>query len=537
MDTRPHLLIGLDGLCFNEINDWLNDGTLPTLSSLISEGAASELQSTVPPWTPCAWPSLLSGHNPGKHGVFDFFTRDDDEDDDGGYKKRLIDRNDVHSPYLFEFADGKGRTSIVINYPVTHPASQLEHGAIVPGYIAPEDATFHPEWVREAYEEEYGNYRIYPEYGESASIDSYQQVARGRLEMAHLLSKRFDWDLLAVQFQVTDTIFHDLDDRSKIREVLKTVDACVGDIISLADDDSIVYIVSDHGMGDYDWTFYANSWLKEHGYCETTTDNDIKYFSQVKNDLRGANASNSQVNNLTAAILDFVFNAFSIVGLTPQRIHNLLSSLGLASNIEQIVPPQVVIAAQTQTVDWGSSTAFQLYFNSLGIHLNIPKNKYKTKYKKTRKNLIEELNSITDPDGKEVFENVHPRESIYHGDQVRKAPDIICIPRSYKYDVSGTLADTFRRNPHKNHKPNGIFITNHPNMSFDEPLSVYDVAPTVAASMGLPVDTASDGEVQLESKPSAEESWAENTNQYTRATTDVGADDVEERLENLGYMN
>ena len=126
-DTEQVLLIGLDGLGEDEIGEWLSDKTLPTLTSLKENGSSSRLVSTHPPWTPCAWPSMLTGRNPGKHGVFDFFTSN-------GYEKQLIDRSSVDSPYLNEVADAENLVSISINYPVTHPASQLKNGAIVPGY-------------------------------------------------------------------------------------------------------------------------------------------------------------------------------------------------------------------------------------------------------------------------------------------------------------------------------------------------------------------------------------------------------------------
>ncbi|WP_207212763.1 alkaline phosphatase family protein [Halogeometricum borinquense] len=233
------------------------------MNSIRNSGSYVDLHSTHPPWTPCAWPSLLSGRNPGKHGVFDFYTRE-------GYEKRLIERSDVDSPYLFEVVDSQGQTPIVINYPVTHPASDLSNGAVVPGYLASEDTQLHPRHLRDEYESQYGEYVIYPEYGsESNAVEEYVNVARCRRDMAYFLDNKYDWDLLAVQFQVTDSVFHDLDDRNKIRQVIEKVDEFVGDIIGLGGQDTVVMIVSDHGMGDYDWTFYINSWLNDHGYCET----------------------------------------------------------------------------------------------------------------------------------------------------------------------------------------------------------------------------------------------------------------------------
>jgi predicted AlkP superfamily phosphohydrolase/phosphomutase len=145
-ETEQIILIGLDGLGFQEINPWLSTHSLTTLNSVSNDGVATDLSSTHPPWTPCAWPSFLSGRNPGNHGVFGFFTND-------GYDKSLTDRPTVDASYLFETADACNCVSLVINYPVTHPAPKLNNGAVVPGYLATEDVTFSPPKIRDEYQD------------------------------------------------------------------------------------------------------------------------------------------------------------------------------------------------------------------------------------------------------------------------------------------------------------------------------------------------------------------------------------------------
>jgi len=482
------ILIGLDGVGVGEIGGWLEDGSLAELNRIKNRGCLTKLQSTHPPWTPCAWPSLLSGRNPGKHGVFDFFTRK-------GYDKQLVDRSEVDAPYLFEVADSQDLTPIAINYPLTHPAPELEHGAIVPGYLAPEDVTFHPESLRAEYEREHGEYVIYPEYGtDDEPVETYVDVARGRRDMARFLHQRYDWDLLAVQFQVTDSIFHDLDDRKDIHEVLVHVDSFVGDIIDLGRDDPAVYITSDHGMGDYNWTFYINSWLAEQGYCETTT-GDAQYFRQQKDVLKGPD-SESESESSIESVVTRIANAFSSVGMSPQRLHRVLSTIGLAGYIERVLPEEALLAAQNQVVDHANSAAFLLYFNSLGIHLNVEQRDPdgvvpEANYEKVRSELIEQLVRIRDPDGNPVFDSVLPREEVYSGDHLEDAPDILLVPMDYRYDVSGSILDIFRRFSHKNHRPEGLLLSNR-QLGDVEEAKIYDIAPTVASpSSWVPSDSAS----------------------------------------------
>ena len=49
---------------------------LPNLSRLVAEGRFDPLATTVPPQSPVAWSSFITGLDPGGHGIFDFLHRD-----------------------------------------------------------------------------------------------------------------------------------------------------------------------------------------------------------------------------------------------------------------------------------------------------------------------------------------------------------------------------------------------------------------------------------------------------------------------------
>src|SRR5512139_2262734 len=66
------IIIGLDGATFDLIKPWAAEGKLPTLARLMHDGVTGDLESTLPPVTSPAWPTFMTGKNPGKHGVFDF---------------------------------------------------------------------------------------------------------------------------------------------------------------------------------------------------------------------------------------------------------------------------------------------------------------------------------------------------------------------------------------------------------------------------------------------------------------------------------
>jgi predicted AlkP superfamily phosphohydrolase/phosphomutase len=70
------LVIGLDGGTFTLLQPWMDEGKLPNLKMIQEEGVSGELESTIPPITPPAWSSFMTGNNPGKHGVFHFVCKD-----------------------------------------------------------------------------------------------------------------------------------------------------------------------------------------------------------------------------------------------------------------------------------------------------------------------------------------------------------------------------------------------------------------------------------------------------------------------------
>src|SRR5438094_9602295 len=70
--SRRVLVIGLDGATFRTLGPWASRGEMPELARLMAAGCHGELRATFPPLTPPAWPSCITGKNPGRHGVLSF---------------------------------------------------------------------------------------------------------------------------------------------------------------------------------------------------------------------------------------------------------------------------------------------------------------------------------------------------------------------------------------------------------------------------------------------------------------------------------
>jgi predicted AlkP superfamily phosphohydrolase/phosphomutase len=73
---RKVIVLGFDGLDHALTEQMINTGRLPGLSRLANSGGFAPLGTTVPPQSPVAWSTFITGLDPGGHGIFDFVHRD-----------------------------------------------------------------------------------------------------------------------------------------------------------------------------------------------------------------------------------------------------------------------------------------------------------------------------------------------------------------------------------------------------------------------------------------------------------------------------
>jgi predicted AlkP superfamily phosphohydrolase/phosphomutase len=73
---RRVIVLGFDGLDYGLTKDLMAAGRLPAFSKLASAGSFGPLGTTIPPQSPVAWSSFITGLDPGGHGIFDFVHRD-----------------------------------------------------------------------------------------------------------------------------------------------------------------------------------------------------------------------------------------------------------------------------------------------------------------------------------------------------------------------------------------------------------------------------------------------------------------------------
>jgi predicted AlkP superfamily phosphohydrolase/phosphomutase len=73
-DAKSLIVLGIDGMDPGFVEShW---SSLPALARLKQTGRFVRLATTVPPQSPVAWSSFITGTNPDRHGIFDFVHRD-----------------------------------------------------------------------------------------------------------------------------------------------------------------------------------------------------------------------------------------------------------------------------------------------------------------------------------------------------------------------------------------------------------------------------------------------------------------------------
>jgi predicted AlkP superfamily phosphohydrolase/phosphomutase len=547
------MIIGLDGVPLHIIRRWADSGHLPTLQHLMDTGTMGHLRSTTPPTSGPSWSSFVTGMNPGKTGIYDFLYRRA-----GTYSFPPVNATQRGGTSIWRYLSDAGCQVGVLNIPMSYPVEQV-NGFMVSGWLTPYTATdyVYPAGLSAELEREVGNYRIYPtETFTESRKESFLKATYDLLEMrtrtALYLARTRPWDVFMTVFFDTDRFLHqmwhymepdhpwrtDSDDRERVvRDYFQKVDESIARLLEHADEETLVIVLSDHGMGRANNFIVLNNWLLDTGLLRLKRDP----WTRVK---------------------ELMFRS----GFTLRNVHQVADRLRLARQAEYVAGYFVdhllkIAFLSFLDVDWSSSRAYSFGRHLGSVYVNLKGREPQgivepgAEYEAVRDEIERLAYDFRDPrTGRKLIGQVSRREEIYTGPYLDRAPDLILRPQDPS-DIFFGLADFGHRNTVDTvyrysgmHRDYGMLIMNGPGIRLSSEIKgaiIQDIAPTILHSMGLAVPADMDGRLLedaftdgfMEAFPikmlqPASEDAATAASDYT----EEGEKEILERLQGLGYL-
>jgi len=561
------LIIGLDGATLDLIKPWAEQGHLPTLAQLMRNGMTGPLESTLPPVTSPAWPSFMTGKNPGKHGVFDFIRPSA-----GTFE--MVNASQIDGRLLWEILGEAGYSVGVLNVPITYPPRPV-NGYMVPGLLAPDQGiTTYPPDLLKPYRAELGRYRITPDVQFSPGkvddfISDIHQLIDTQLRYALRLMRDHPTDVLMMHFLAGDNASHALwrymDTTHPLHDAAlapKYGDALLKVYQHL---DEAVQSLTPQGRS-------AVSNLQPFGSAQgkPLTPNSNSNANTIVMSDHGFGPLHRTVNlnmlflqtglmHLKPKALTRLRYALFKRGLTPKGVYRLLEKIGLhnlTARVSRQTRNQVVGKFLSfEDVDWSRTLAYsmghvgQVYLNLKGRE---PEGIVEpSEYHAARQRVIDALKTLRDPDsGHLMVDRIIAREEAASGPYLDRAPDLHLILDGYRaiafplFATDGKTVTQQIRGDSGCHRLHGVFIANGPAFAAGaiEGARLTDLAPTILHILGVPVPSDMDGRVLTEALASDLRARAVETTEatgYTSDQVDFSADEqaeVEERLRTLGYL-
>ena len=269
-DTRV-VVVGLDGVPYTLLIDYMERGIMPELSQLSKTGKLYRMKSTLPEVSSVAWSSFMTGKNPGEHGIFGFM-----EIDKQTYDYSFPNFSSLKIPPIWVRDDIK---AVAFNIPQTYPAKQM-NGVMVSGFVA-------IDLKKASYPDRIFNYlngigyridvnaKLATENPEVFFKDLFDTFEKRKQAIEYLYDNE-DWKLFIGTITETDRLHHFFFDSARdgryydvFEKYYKELDSFIGTMAKkAAKDDAVFLTCSDHGFTPIKTEVYLNRWLMENGYLE-----------------------------------------------------------------------------------------------------------------------------------------------------------------------------------------------------------------------------------------------------------------------------
>jgi predicted AlkP superfamily phosphohydrolase/phosphomutase len=506
--AAPVFVLGLDGATRDLLGPLLEAGRLPNLKRLAAEGAAGPLLSTVPPTSPVAWSTFVTGKNPGKHGIYDFLEFS--HQPLGG---RVNSSRHVNGDTIWEIATRAGRRTAVAGVALTYPP-RPHAGLQIGDFLSPpgvRDLSSDPALLEEL-ERELGPYppwctASYHRGNEMEVLGRLRAFLDYHLSAIRFLLERSPWDLFCYNLIGVDRIHHELwhvfdeshpfrkgrqlaEEREALIDFFSAVDGAVGDLRRRLPSGGTLLVMSDHGNGAVTHYLNLNLWLLREGYIV------LRPGARVR-------------------LKRWLFER----GKNPAWAYRRLARLGFADLVQGRLQGGQLgwldkltdrLFLSRRDIDWPRTRAYaqgnygQIFLNLRGRQPQgrvAPGEEAETLTGELRAKLL----ALVSPETGErlVSEVLLPRE-VYQGPLSGLAPDLRVTLRDPRHHTVGLFDFTSHKllmrafSMSGDHRPEGVlFAGGGPILAGSTPraASLADLAPTILHLMGIPIPSDMDGRV------------------------------------------
>ena len=279
------VVIGLDGVPYPLLEDLSDNDIMPCTRSIMKKGVFRRMESSIPEVSSVAWSSIITGRNPGQHGIFGF-----SDFPQGTYRLSFPNFTNLKASHFWK--RDNSRRSVIINVPSTFPASKL-NGIHVSGFVALdlERSTYPASLVPKLKELDY---RVDVDSSKAhKSIDLFlrdlDRTLQARIEAYRYLWDKEDWNTFMLVFTGTDRLSHFLWDayenpthkyHSSFLNHFRKIDEVIGETSRRIDEDDCLVMLSDHGFELLDKHVNINYFLQEEGFLKLKHES-TKNFSDI----------------------------------------------------------------------------------------------------------------------------------------------------------------------------------------------------------------------------------------------------------------
>ena len=510
MREKPRaIVVGIDGGSPQLIEAWVSQGKLPGFARLMKEGVFGPLASVPNMRSAAAWTSFVTGRNPGKHGIYEFYEYAADLQ-----QIRFLKGGDRDGATLWGLLSAVGRKVGVINVPMTYPAERV-NGFLISGLDAPGRKSrgfVHPPELLAELEERFGEYILEPGLtghivagNTDTAVETLWEELDQKVKVSNHLAAEKPWDLFVTVFRSLDAVqhcfwkhmdpehpFHDPEQARKYGSVIlqayQRVDRYLNELLDHLDENTSLLVISDHGFGaKHLATTQLNRWLEAEGFLT---------FRR-----RG----------LLVKLLGSVYRA--VVGGTFRQTKETLTRF--FPFLRNMVHYQLCFAQ----IDWNKTTAYSdTLYPTIWINRKpegpmggrASEEQYQQLIGRLRERFAECRDSVT---GVPVVDKAFAKGEIYHGPHIDRAPDLLIRWREdvpihglagLKQEDKGGDTRVPGEDPSVisgDHRVHGILFARGPIIRRGvrvQDVNLVDIAPTVLYAMKEPVPRDMDGRVAQE---------------------------------------